>query len=120
MVAKQVNLGLLEEARKAVEAAAGHYSAMLANCETVLSGANAVELTGGHGETGAYQKQLNEFVTTWSGVLKAFLDDERKFVTFLGEVNERMIQSAGLYRQNELKIADSFTQIGNRIDGPGQ
>lgn len=107
----------IDEARKAAEAAAEHFSIMLTNSERVVSG---VRLVGGYGETGVYQGRLGSFAEQWSAVVAEFLEDERAFVAFLGQLHERLRQANQLYLDNEETAAGSLTEIGRQLDGQGR
>jgi hypothetical protein len=114
--ANVVSIPHIEEVRRNAEEAEGHYAAMLKNCEASRAG---LKMSGGSGETGAYQHQLDIFVERWTGVLQEFLDDEQKFVTFLGQLNVAVGQAKSLYLENEQRNVDTLTEIGKRLDELG-
>ncbi|WP_157357285.1 hypothetical protein [Amycolatopsis nigrescens] len=110
----KVSLGHIENARTETDNAAAHFGVMLKNCESI-----SLNLVGGHGEEGVYQQKLAVFSQEWNRVLGEFLEDERKFVTFLGELRERLQQAHGLYQQNEFRNTEVIGELGKRLDELG-
>ncbi|MQA10966.1 MAG: hypothetical protein GEU98_20910 [Pseudonocardiaceae bacterium] len=110
----KVSPGHIDQARTAADNAATHFATMLKNCENLN-----IELTGGFGEEGIYHGRLSTFAEQWGLVFEEFIEDERKFATFLAELRDRLQQSHGLYLDTELRNTESFGELSKRLDELG-
>jgi hypothetical protein len=108
---------VLRQAAALLVEARDFFNDKLGGLREIVADAADKPFSGGHGKTGAYQGQLDDFNAAFNKVFGEFVEDEAKFVRFLEQVHVRMTDTANLYDQTEAQNAQRLTAIANELDG---